>query len=127
MPSVPRKPCPEPGCRTLTSGGLCPQHLKLRRKQADQRRDPDVRALYDGRWEKYREQFLRLHPLCACPDCDSGRKRAIAATVVDHIEPHHGDDKRFWDPANHQAMAKRCHDRKTAREDGGFGNPRAGG
>jgi prophage lambdaSa04, HNH endonuclease family protein len=28
----------------------------------------------------------------------------------------------FWDKTNWQAMSKRCHDRKTAREDGGFGN-----
>jgi 5-methylcytosine-specific restriction protein A len=27
----------------------------------------------------------------------------------------------FWDKQNWQAMAKSCHDRKTARHDGGFG------
>jgi 5-methylcytosine-specific restriction enzyme A len=42
--------------------------------------------------------------------------------VVDHITPHRGDERLFWDTANHQAMAKRCHDPKTAREDGGFGH-----
>jgi 5-methylcytosine-specific restriction protein A len=26
----------------------------------------------------------------------------------------------FWDSSNWQAMAKVCHDRKTARQDGGF-------
>lgn len=30
--------------------------------------------------------------------------------------------KLFWDSANWQAMNKECHDRKTASEDGGFGN-----
>jgi 5-methylcytosine-specific restriction protein A len=34
--------------------------------------------------------------------------------------------KLFWDRANWRAMSKQCHDRKTAREDGGFGNPGAG-
>ncbi|WP_304879789.1 HNH endonuclease [uncultured Parasutterella sp.] len=28
----------------------------------------------------------------------------------------------FWDESNWQALCKRCHDRKTAAEDGGFGN-----
>jgi 5-methylcytosine-specific restriction protein A len=30
--------------------------------------------------------------------------------------------KLFWDKRNHQALCKRCHDEKTASEDGGFGN-----
>ena len=33
-----------------------------------------------------------------------------------------GDYDLFWDEANHQALCKRCHDIKTATEDGGFGN-----
>jgi 5-methylcytosine-specific restriction protein A len=31
----------------------------------------------------------------------------------------------FWDNTNWQAMAKECHDAKTAREDGGFGRAQA--
>jgi 5-methylcytosine-specific restriction protein A len=34
--------------------------------------------------------------------------------VVDHIKPHKGDRGLFWELANHQALCKRCHDRKTA-------------
>lgn len=30
--------------------------------------------------------------------------------------------KLFWDRTNWRGMAKVCHDAKTAREDGGFGN-----
>jgi 5-methylcytosine-specific restriction endonuclease McrA len=44
--------------------------------------------------------------------------------IVDHIVPHKGDQTLFWDRANWRPMAKACHDSKTAREDGGFGNPR---
>ena len=47
----------------------------------------------------------------------------LPSEVVDHVIPHRGDMKLFWDPENHRAMAKRCHDRKTATEDGGFGRP----
>jgi 5-methylcytosine-specific restriction protein A len=48
------------------------------------------------------------------------------ATVTDHKIPHRGDMALFWDRSNHQSMAKECHDRKTAREDSGFGNSRGG-
>jgi 5-methylcytosine-specific restriction endonuclease McrA len=43
--------------------------------------------------------------------------------VVDHIKPHHGDQKLFWDPKNHQALCTDCHGAKTASEDGALGNP----
>lgn len=43
--------------------------------------------------------------------------------LVDHIIPHKGDMELFWDRNNWQAMAKECHDKKTATEDGGFGKP----
>lgn len=46
----------------------------------------------------------------------------MPASVVDHIVPHRGDANLFWDQSNWQAMSKSCHDRKTARENGGFGN-----
>ncbi|MCB4811684.1 HNH endonuclease [Methylovorus menthalis] len=56
-----------------------------------------------------------------------GAKRLTPATVVDHIKPHRGDMALFWDRNNWQAMAKECHDRKTAREDGGFRGAYQGG
>ena len=45
-----------------------------------------------------------------------------AASVVDHKQPHRGDYAKFWERSNWQAMAKECHDLKTAMIDGGFGN-----
>jgi 5-methylcytosine-specific restriction protein A len=44
---------------------------------------------------------------------------------VDHIVPHKGDMRLFWDPRNHQGLCERCHNSKTAREDGGFGHKQA--
>jgi 5-methylcytosine-specific restriction protein A len=44
------------------------------------------------------------------------------ANVVDHIIPHKGDKALFYDFDNLQSLCTRCHNRKTAREDGGFGN-----
>ncbi|WP_325175849.1 HNH endonuclease [Paenibacillus profundus] len=76
--------------------------------------------MYGRRWRKYREQYLDKHPLCVCDECKR-REVPLPADVVDHIQPHKGDYKLFWAPANHQPMNKRCHDKKTATEDGGFG------
>jgi len=53
--------------------------------------------------------------------CQAGKLRLTAANVVDHRIPHRGDEELFWDESNWQAMAKECHDRKTAAEDGCFG------
>ena len=63
--------------------------------------------------------FLAAHPLCALCQRDG---RVMPAAVVDHITPHRGDQTLFWDESNWQPLCKRCHDAKTAREDGGFDN-----
>ena len=36
--------------------------------------------------------------------------------VVDHIDPHRGDDQKFWDEENLQSLHKSCHDLKTRHE-----------
>ncbi len=63
--------------------------------------------------------YLAKHPLCQ--SCMLQGKW-IAATVVDHIKPHKGDKKLFWDSSNWQPLCASCHSRKTAKEDGWFGN-----
>ena len=83
-------------------------------------------GLYNYRWQQARLVYLRAHPLCTCHECVAG-KRLRLANVVDHIVPHRGDTNLFWDEANWQAMNKRCHDIKTAGEDGGFGNSKGKG
>lgn len=45
----------------------------------------------------------------------------MLAIIVDHIIPHRGDMKLFWDEDNWQSLCKHCHDVKTAKEDGGLG------
>ena len=82
-------------------------------------RDAASKRLYGWQWQKAAKAFLQANPMCECPEC-KGVKRV--ATVVDHRIPHRGDVALFWDECNWQAMAKPCHDRKTASEDGGFGN-----
>lgn len=121
MPNAPLRPCNEPGCSTLTGKGRCPAHAKAVLRQYERDRGSPTERGYGYRWQQTSKAFLRAHPLCQCEDCDEGRKRVTLATVVDHIKPHRGDMVLFWDPRNWQAMAKTCHDKKTATEDGGFG------
>jgi 5-methylcytosine-specific restriction protein A len=73
---------------------------------------------YDSRWRKARLSFLADHPLCA--QCEQAGKTE-AATVVDHVVSHKGDQSLFWDSSNWRPLCKRCHDVKTATTDGGFG------
>lgn len=64
-----------------------------------------------------KEEFLDLdeaHPLCV--QC-AKQGKYVRATVVDHIIPHRGDQKLFWDQNNWQALCKSCHDKKTLTED----------
>ncbi|WP_459061845.1 HNH endonuclease [Stenotrophomonas sp. PSU-St15] len=74
---------------------------------------------YGSRWQRARATFLLRHPLCA--ECQRSGHVTVAA-VVDHITPHKGNQALFWDTDNWQPLCKTCHDRKTATDDGGFGN-----
>ena len=106
-------------CRTLVDvSGFCELHLKLTRKQSDDRRGTSSSRGYGGRWQKARGTFLRRSPLCV--ECEK-QGLCVAATIVDHIIPHKGDQDLFWDTSNWQSLCQPHHDKKTATEDGGFG------
>lgn len=121
MPYAAPTLCAQPGCPARVTGGrYCPTHKRQRPRPPDGPRDPARRRFYGAEWKRRRERFLRDNPLCA--EC-SKRGRRVLATVVDHTVPHRGDPELFWDERNWRPMCKPCHDRKTAAEDGGFGNP----
>lgn len=92
---------------------------RRRYKVVDKRPTAAARG-YDSRWQEARREFLRSHPLCAKHFADG---KLVPAMIVDHVVPHKGDYKLFWDRNNWQSLCKRCHDYKTATEDGGFGRP----
>lgn len=100
--------------------GKCAKHLQTARRDADSRRGTSAERGYGSKWQTARAYFLRKHPLCMCADCKAAGL-IVPASVVDHITPHRGDMRLFWDSSNWQSLSKPCHDRKTAREDGGFG------
>lgn len=119
----PKSPCRHPGCYTLTSQTYCEIHKALHQRsvihqgQTGQRESAAKRG-YGRTWRQERTQYLIDHPWCVI--CmRSGRHEP--ATEVDHVIPHKGDKKLFWDRKNWQALCHRCHSEKTAREDGGFG------
>lgn len=62
---------------------------------------------YNSRWAKARKSYLLSNPLCVMCKQDG---RLTAATVVDHITPHKGDQVLFWDKGNWQALCKLHHD-----------------
>jgi 5-methylcytosine-specific restriction enzyme A len=118
MPSKAKKPCSYPMCPNLTTERYCDEHKKKINKQYDQQRGTAAQRGYDARWRKARKYFLSKNPLCVrCME----QGRLTIATVVDHIIPHKGDKKLFWDSNNWQALCASCHSRKTAKEDGRWG------
>lgn len=120
-----RKICTAPGCAALAEPGksrcqACAEVVATGRRKFDRGRqaDPGRRMATSRMWQRTSKAFLAAHPFCAC---------GAPSEVTDHIVPHKGDPGRFWDQSNWQALCKRCHDAKTAVEDGGFGNPAKGG
>lgn len=104
MPRKPKRPCRHPGCPNLSEGVYCEEHRALYARESAYRRG------YGHKWRAVRAQFLRRNPLCV--ECLK-RGKIAPATVVDHIIPHRGDEKLFWEERNWQALCKVCHDRKT--------------
>lgn len=91
----------------MTTGRYCAAHKQQQQREQDARRGSAYSRGYGKRWQKYRAIYLIEHPYCV--KCDE------PATVVDHVQDHKGNYRLFWDASNHQALCKRCHDRKTAR------------
>lgn len=67
-----------------------------------------------ARWRRIRERQLSAEPLCRM--C---RPRPVPATICDHVEPHRGDEHKFWN-GPFQSLCKPHHDgEKQSIEKGG--------
>lgn len=116
MATAANRPCRRGGCRGYAAAhGYCDQHQHLHR-ESDRQRGTAAQRGYTSRWQQARLEHLYREPLCRT--CEAAG-RVVAATVVDHIQPHKGDQRLFWRRSNWQSLCKPCHDRKTATEDGG--------
>lgn len=120
MPHKLKHACGFPGCPNLADERYCAEHAKTEGKRYERERGSAAARGYDSRWRKYRLMFLAEHPLCA--ECER-QGIVTAASDVDHIQPVNGPgDPLFWESSNHQALCHECHSKKTAKENGGFGN-----
>ena len=80
MPKRAKRPCSKPGCGRLASGRYCERHLNADRKEYDARRGGSTKRGYGYRWQKYRKQFLKEHPLCEIYCEAEGRVTASTST-----------------------------------------------
>lgn len=115
MPWNAKRPCRHEGCARLCERGqlYCPEHMKGRTSwQDDRERGTAAQRGYDAEWRVARRYYLSGHPLCV--DCQK-EGRITPATVVDHIKPHRGDRRLFWDSNNWQSLCAHHHSLKTLR------------
>lgn len=112
MPFAAPHACATPRCPRLAPAGKprCPPCETGRERE----RGSAAARGYGARWRKYRAGYLQANPLCVL--CLAAG-RTEPATVVDHIQAHKGDEALFWDPANHRALCKPCHDARTDEGD----------
>ena len=104
-----------PGSHKPRKSGAIKHRTQLQEKQ----RGSSTKRGYGRRWQKARRYYFNRHPLCV--HCEAAGKITVA-TDLDHITPHKGNMQVFWDSSNWQGLCKPCHSKKTAGEDGGFGN-----
>jgi 5-methylcytosine-specific restriction protein A len=93
----------------------------------------EVMRLYTTtRWRRGRLSFLARNPLCA--QCERSGRLTVAR-CVDHIVPHKGNERLFFDVSNWQALCFNCHNShkqsterrgydSTPNVDGSFSDPR---
>lgn len=106
--------------RLCTCGQIVPHGercaCQIRRTRARNRRHDANRPTasqrgYGSQWRKARAAFLRINNRCAWPGCGA------PATTVDHIKPHRGDMRLFWDRTNWQPLCSSCHNRHKQRQE----------
>ena len=110
MPSKPPRLC---SCGNIVpSGERCACQIagdRSRKARHDRLRPTAAQRGYNHEWRKAREAYLANRPRCAHPGCSS------LATHVDHIIPHRGDDRLFWDRNNWQPLCAHHHNSTKQR------------
>lgn len=107
--------CHKAGCyRPALSGEhFCQLHRELEKnwgkRKAVRGKSSAWHHLYaSARWRRESREFLERFPYCAV--C------GMSARIVDHIQPHRGDERLFWDKSNWQPMCEQHHRVKTLAE-----------
>lgn len=117
MPFAAKVPCR--GCNRPVKSGFCARCIA--QGKGKETRPTSTKRGYGSKWQKAREAWLKKHPM-AVDWFGDHEGREFEAEVVDHVIPHKGDMKLFWDSGNWQGLTERDHDRKTALESGAAGH-----
>ena len=143
MPSLPLRQCSEPSCHVLVTQGRCQKHrrvIEIRRGTATQRGyDTHHRKLrilcferdnwkcVDCDWEPtlltiFRQADLGTPPTAAIlEELREAYNQGHRHLHADHEIPIEERPDLRLDLDNLKTRCDRCHNAKTAREDGGFG------
>ena len=88
----------------------CDEHKQLHKNDRAYARERG----YGAKWQRERRKYLDSNPFCVkCYE----EGHITMATVVDHIKPHRGDQKLFWNRGNWQPLCEHHHNVKTMTED----------
>ena len=111
MPRRCQQPCKTAGCATLIDAatGYCDRHQD--QKPGESRLNANQRG-YDYRWLKFRETYVRKHPLCV--DCLAAGK-VTATDEVHHIAKVAQHPELKLVDANCMSLCKSCHSVRTNR------------
>lgn len=119
MPKKPKSPCKVPFCPGFAvAGGYCEAHSYITEQAKADRRAPSSRRGYGAAWRKVRARVLRAAGI---------PQEQWHLYAVDHNPPYNPEVEP--DHEKYTLIPKLIseHNRKTAREDGGFGNRKKGG
>jgi 5-methylcytosine-specific restriction enzyme A len=119
-PRLPQRLCAAGGFQTVAEFRGRWRECNARHSRQRLVTDPGRRWYSTARWLRLRQRVLReAEYVCQCEDCKAG-ELDTPASVVDHVEAHRGSADLFFRRDNLRAMAKVCHDRKTAAENRGL-------
>lgn len=87
--------------------------MSRRTDQRSQEAERYRRLYKTARWLKIRKDQLAREPLCRM--CKS-QGRVVSAIICDHVEPHRGNEDRFFN-GPFQSLCKAHHDSLKQREE----------
>jgi 5-methylcytosine-specific restriction enzyme A len=105
------RPCKHTGCPNLTRNpsGYCEEHIQ-EYKQHDRYR-PNAHARgYNSQWERFRLQYLSVHPLCQ--DC-LRQGKYTPATEIHHVKKLRYYPALKYDDNNLIGLCHDCHSKRT--------------
>ena len=118
MPSRPKRYCSYPGCREYAVKGslYCQKHRPVKQNRSRDTRPSAAKRGYGREWQNIRKIILAEYGI---------PKERWPLYDVDHNPPYNPDvDPNHW---NYELIPRLHseHSRKTAKQDGGFGNPKS--